>query len=52
MTEFYGSLEAGGTKFVVAIGNKQGDIIEQEKIPTTTPKETIVSLSFLQSLKI
>lgn len=44
MTEFYGSLEAGGTKFVVAIGNKQGDIIEQEKIPTTTPKETIESV--------
>lgn len=38
---FFGALEAGGTKMVVAIGNENGTIIEQMSIPTTTPEETI-----------
>lgn len=37
----YGALEAGGTKMVIAIGNEQGEILEQRSIPTTTPAETI-----------
>ena len=36
-----GALEAGGTKMVCALGRKDGTIIEQVSIPTTTPEETI-----------
>ncbi|UJF16107.1 ROK family protein [Jeotgalibaca sp. MA1X17-3] len=41
MTEQYGSIEAGGTKFVLAIGNKNLEIMERISIPTSTPSETI-----------
>ncbi|GAB2023972.1 ROK family protein [Lactovum odontotermitis] len=37
----FGSVEAGGTKFVVAIGNEDFKILETEQFPTTTPAETI-----------
>lgn len=37
----YGALEAGGTKMVLAIGNEQGEILEQISIPTNHPSETI-----------
>ena len=37
----YGALEAGGTKMVCAIGNENGEILEQISIPTTTPQETM-----------
>jgi fructokinase len=37
----YGGIEAGGTKFICAIGNEDGEIIEQIQIPTTSPKETM-----------
>lgn len=36
-----GAIEAGGTKFVCAVGDEQGKIIERSSIPTTTPKETM-----------
>lgn len=36
-----GSIEAGGTKFVCAIGTDDGDVLERISIPTTTPQETI-----------
>ncbi|MFV0255619.1 MAG: ROK family protein [Erysipelotrichaceae bacterium] len=36
-----GAIEAGGTKFVVAIGNENGNIIDRISFPTTTPQETI-----------
>lgn len=36
-----GSIEAGGTKFVCAIGNEQLEIIERVSFPTTTPEETM-----------
>lgn len=38
---FYGSIEAGGTKFVCAIGNEKLDIVERVSFPTTTPEETM-----------
>lgn len=38
-----GSIEAGGTKFVVAIGDENLNIIKTLSIPTTTPEETIVA---------
>ena len=36
----FGGIEAGGTKFVVAIGDDQGHIQNRESFPTTTPQET------------
>ena len=36
----FGGIEAGGTKFVVAIGDDQGHISNRESFPTTTPEET------------
>lgn len=37
----FGAIEAGGTKFVCAVGNAKGEIKERISIPTTTPEETI-----------
>lgn len=41
MTKHYGSIEAGGTKFVLAIGDEHFNILKTNQIPTTTPEETI-----------
>jgi fructokinase len=35
------AIEAGGTKFVCAIGDENGKIVERVQIPTTVPEETI-----------
>ena len=37
----FGALEAGGTKMVCAIGNENGEILEQVKFPTETPETTM-----------
>ena len=37
----YGSIEAGGTKFVCAIGNEKLEILARVSYPTTTPAETM-----------
>ncbi len=37
----WGGIEAGGTKFVVAVGTGPQDLAAQERFPTTTPEETI-----------
>jgi fructokinase len=37
-------VESGGTKMVAALSRGPGEIIAHEKIPTTTPKETIYRL--------
>ncbi len=39
--EIFGAIEAGGTKFVCAIGNNDGKILNQTTIPTKTPDITI-----------
>lgn len=45
----YGGIEAGGTKFVCAIGTGPDDIRERTQFPTTTPDETIgKSIAWLQ----
>lgn len=36
-----GSIEAGGTKFVCAVGNEDFQIKDQITFPTTTPEETL-----------
>lgn len=36
-----GSIEAGGTKFVCAVGNDNLDIIDQVSFPTTNPHQTM-----------
>lgn len=39
--KMYGSIEAGGTKFVCAVANEDLEIIERVSFPTTTPEETM-----------
>ena len=39
--KIYGGIEAGGTKFVCAIGTSPNDIRAEVRFPTTTPQETI-----------
>jgi len=41
MSVLLGAIEAGGTKFVIAIGTDQGDIIEKKVIPTEHPDITV-----------
>lgn len=41
MTQLFGGIEAGGTKFVCAVGTGPGDIRAEVRFPTTTPDETI-----------
>lgn len=41
MTNKIACIEAGGTKFVCAIGDIDGTIIDRVSIPTTTPEQTM-----------
>jgi fructokinase len=41
MAELYAGIEAGGTKFVCAVGRGPGDIIAQTSFPTGEPQETV-----------
>ena len=47
-----GALEAGGTKMVAPWEEKDGTIIEQVSIPTTTPEETIQRLQHISKIRI
>lgn len=38
---FYGGIEAGGTKFVCAVGSSPKDILAEIRFETTTPDETL-----------
>lgn len=42
--KWYGGIEAGGTKFVCAIANENGEIQTEVRFPTTTPHETWVQV--------
>ena len=39
-----GAIEAGGTKFVVALAAPDGSVIERARIATTTPDETFAAV--------
>ena len=48
----YGGVEAGGTKFVCAVGDQQGRILTERRFPTTTPEETLSQVvSFFQRIR-
>lgn len=40
----FGAIEAGGTKFVCAVGDETGQIVERIQIPTTVPEETMAKV--------
>jgi fructokinase len=51
MTEWYGGIEAGGTKFVCAVGNGPGSIVEEIRYPTSTPAENLqTAIDFLRGM--
>ena len=35
----FGTLEAGGTKMVLSIGNEENELLEQMTIPTESPEK-------------
>jgi len=37
----YGAIEAGGTKFICAVGDQHGNILEEARIDTRAPAETL-----------
>jgi len=41
MTTLFGGIEAGGTKFVCAVGTGPNDLRHEVRFPTTTPAETL-----------
>jgi fructokinase len=41
MNKLYGGIEAGGTKFVCIEASGPDQIVEQTRVPTTTPAETL-----------
>lgn len=52
MRKLYGSLEAGGTKFICAVGNDDLEIVAKGQFPTTNPEETIAAtIAFFQDFK-
>jgi fructokinase len=50
-SKLYGGIEAGGTKFVCILASGPDQIVEQARIPTTTPAETLGKIiEFFQDL--
>lgn len=41
MSQLFGGVEGGGTKFICAVGTLPDDIRREARIPTTTPEETL-----------
>jgi fructokinase len=42
--DLYGGIEAGGTKFVCAVGSGPGKIVAEVRFPTTSPDETLTKV--------
>jgi fructokinase len=40
----YGAIEAGGTKFVCALGTADGSLIAESRLPTTNPAATLAAV--------
>jgi fructokinase len=40
-SQVYGAVEAGGTKFVCAIGDENGKVLKEERFPTQDPASTL-----------
>jgi fructokinase len=40
----FGGIEAGGTKFVCAVGTGPDDLTAEARLPTTTPEETLAAV--------
>ena len=50
MSRLYALIEAGGTKFVVAVARSHDEILRVERIPTTSPGATLgQTIAFFQS---
>lgn len=48
-----GAIEAGGTKFVCAVGGEKGNIMDRIQIPTTVPEETMTEvISFFNKFNL
>jgi fructokinase len=41
MPKLFGGMEGGGTKFICAVGKGPDNIVEEVRIPTSTPSETL-----------
>lgn len=41
----FGTLEAGGTKMVLSVGNEQNELLEQAVMPTESPEKTIPAMA-------
>jgi fructokinase len=49
----FGAIEAGGTKFICAVGDEYGNLKERIQIPTTVPEETMPKvIEFFKKYKI
>lgn len=49
----YGGIEAGGTKFVCAVGSGPENILAKTQFPTTSPPETLArAVSFFKEAKV
>jgi len=47
----YGAVEAGGTKFVCAIGDESGRVLKQERFPTQDSASTLARMQlFLHTI--
>ncbi len=52
MKTYFGGIEAGGTKFICAIGSGPEDILAETNFPTTTPEETLSqAIEFFQGYR-
>jgi fructokinase len=53
MTRLYGGLEGGGTKFVCAVGRGPAEILDEIRLSTTTPAETLdLAIAFFKKFNL